>query len=142
MVSPGTGVSPLIAFLQYREALLKQGKNGHLRGLRQPQAACPPLGEAALYFGCRNHNDFIYQQKFQEWRSQGVLTQISAAFSRLPGHPKTYVQNLMQQNPQQVWQMLSHPQCHYYVCGDAKMADNVFETLLAIAFILLSSNFV
>ena len=29
--------------------------------------------------------------------------------------------------------MLSHPQCHYYVCGDAKMADNVFETLLAIA---------
>ena len=117
MVGPGTGVSPLIAFLQYREALLKQG---------------PTLGEAALYFGCRNHNDFIYQQLFKKWMSQEVLTQMKVAFSRL-GEQKTYVQNLMQQNPQQVWKMLSHPQCHYYVCGDAKMADNVFETMLAIA---------
>ena len=44
----------------------------------------------------------------------------------------------MQQNPQQVWQFFNlkwrgHPNCHYYVCGDAKMADNVFETILAIA---------
>ena len=89
--------------------------------------------QAALYFGCRNQNDFIYQQPFKKWLTQGVLTDLKVAFSRLEEHPKTYVQNMMQQNPQEVWQMLSHPQCHYYVYGDAKMADNVFETLLAIA---------
>ena len=50
MVDPGTGVSPLIAFLQYREALLKQDKT---------------LGEAALYFGCRNQNDFNLPTKIQ-----------------------------------------------------------------------------
>ncbi len=117
MVGPGTGVSPLIAFLQHREALLQQGQS---------------LGDACLYFGCRNHNDFIYQEQLQTWQSQGVLSHLEVAFSRL-GEQKTYVQNLMQQNPEQVWQFLSHPQCHYYVCGDAKMADNVFETMLAIA---------
>lgn len=59
------------------------------------------------------------------------LTEISAIdFPQSQNY--RYVQNLMQQKPQQLWQMLSHPQCHYYVCGDAKMADNVFE-MMAIA---------
>ena len=37
------------------------------------------------------------------------------------------------QQPQEIWEPLSHPKCHYYVCGDAKMADGVFEVLLLIA---------
>ncbi|MEH2257620.1 nitric oxide synthase oxygenase [Nostoc sp.] len=117
MVGPGTGVSPLIAFLQHRQALLQQGQ---------------PLSDACLYFGCRNHNDFLYQQQLQTWLNQGVLSGLEVAFSR-QGEQKMYVQTLMQQKPQDIWKLLSHPQCHYYVCGDAKMADDVFEVLLAIA---------
>ncbi|MCC3422471.1 MAG: nitric oxide synthase oxygenase [Microcoleus sp. PH2017_01_SCD_O_A] len=117
MVGPGTGVSPLIAFLQYRDALLQQGQ---------------PLGDATLYFGCRNHSDFLYQEQMQTWQNQGVLSGLEVAFSRL-GDQKLYVQNLMQQNSQDVWKLLSHPKCHYYVCGDAKMADDVFEVMLSIA---------
>ena len=49
------------------------------------------------------------------------------------GEPKQYVQNLMEQQPEKVWAMLSHPQCYYYVCGDAKMADDVLTTMKAIA---------
>lgn len=117
MVGPGTGVSPLIAFLHYREALLKQGQS---------------LSDATLYFGCRNHSDFLYQEQLHTWQNQGVLTNLEVAFSRL-GDQKLYVQNLMQQKPQDIWKQLSHPKCHYYVCGDAKMADDVFEVMLAIA---------
>lgn len=117
MVGPGTGVSPLIAFLQYRDALLQQGQ---------------PLGDATLYFGCRNHSDFLYQEQMQTWQNQGVLSGLEVAFSRL-GDQKLYVQNLMQQKSQDVWKLLSHPKCHYYVCGDAKMADDVFEVMLSIA---------
>lgn len=117
MVGPGTGVSPLIAFLQYRDALLQQGQ---------------VLGDATLYFGCRNHSDFLYQEQMQTWRNQGVLSGLEVAFSRL-GDQKLYVQNLMQQKSQEVWKLLSHPKCHYYVCGDAKMADDVFEVMLSIA---------
>jgi hypothetical protein len=39
----------------------------------------------------------------------------------------------MQQNAEALWRLLSHPHCHYYVCGDAKMADDVFEVFMAIA---------
>jgi sulfite reductase alpha subunit-like flavoprotein len=117
MVGPGTGVSPLIAFLQYREALQNQGTQ---------------LGDACLYFGCRNHSDFLYGDQLTSWQNQGVLTDLQVAFSRLTDK-KVYVQGLMQENAKTLWQSLSHPQCHYYVCGDAKMADDVFEVFMAIA---------
>lgn len=117
MVGPGTGVSPLIGFLQHRQVLLQQGQ---------------PLADATLYFGCRNHHDFLYQEQLQTWYKQGVLSELNVAFSR-QGNEKVYVQHLMQQKPKEIWQLLSHPKCHYYVCGDAKMADDVYEVLLAIA---------
>ncbi|NES73273.1 MAG: nitric-oxide synthase, partial [Okeania sp. SIO2D1] len=117
MVGPGTGVSPLIAFLQDREAKLQAGQS---------------LGEAWLYFGCRNYNDYLYQEQLQTWLETGVLSGVEVAFSRL-GKQKVYVQHLMREQASQVWQILSHPKCHYYVCGDAKMADDVFEVLMDIA---------
>ncbi|MBD1847867.1 nitric oxide synthase oxygenase [Cyanobacteria bacterium FACHB-63] len=116
MVGPGTGVSPLIAFLQYREAL------------QQQETA---LGEACLYFGCRNKSDFLYGDQLTAWKDQGVLSDLQVAFSRLT-EKKVYVQGLMQENAQALWTLLSHPNCHYYVCGDAKMADDVFEVFMAI----------
>jgi sulfite reductase alpha subunit-like flavoprotein len=57
---------------------------------------------------------------------------LQVAFSRLTD-PKVYVQDLMQDNAAALWQLLSQPRCHYYVCGDAKMAEDVFGVLLAIA---------
>jgi sulfite reductase alpha subunit-like flavoprotein/nitric oxide synthase oxygenase domain/subunit len=108
MVGPGTGVSPLMAFLQYREALLQQGTQ---------------LGDACLYFGCRNRHDFLYGEQLVSWHNQGVLSRLEVAFSRLTDK-KVYVQDLMQEKAQELWRLLRHPQCHYYVCGDAKMADD------------------
>ncbi|MDZ8183979.1 MAG: nitric oxide synthase oxygenase [Nostoc sp. ChiSLP02] len=117
MVGPGTGVSPLIAFLEYREALQNQGTQ---------------LGDACLYFGCRDRDDFLYGEQLVNWQNRGVLTNLKVAFSRLTDK-KVYVQGLMQENAQELWHLLKHPQCHYYVCGDAKMADDVFEVFMAIA---------
>ncbi len=60
------------------------------------------------------------------------MTDLQVAFSRLT-EEKVYVQTLMQQQAANLWQQLSHPQCHYYVCGDARMADNVFDVFMHIA---------
>jgi hypothetical protein len=90
-----------------------------------------PLSNATLYFGCRNNNDFLYQEQLQIWQENSVLSGLEVAFSRL-GDQKVYVQNLMQQKSQDAWRLLSHPKCHYYVCGDAKMADDVFDVMLAL----------
>ena len=122
MVGPGTGLSPLIGFLQHRGALMRQMEENE-----QPKA----LGDARLYFGCRNLNDYIYQQELEEWRNSGLLTHLIVAFSRLT-EKKTYVQHLIAEHGPEIWQVLSKPDCHYYICGDAKMADDVFDSLMGI----------
>lgn len=117
LVGPGTGISPLVGFLEERQAL---------------QAAGATLGPAWLWFGCRSHADYLYRERLEGWLDTGVLSELDVAFSRLGSH-KVYVQHLMQGRAEALWEMLSAPDCHVCICGDAKMADDVFETFVSIA---------
>ncbi|RYC68078.1 nitric oxide synthase oxygenase [Spirosoma sordidisoli] len=158
MVGPGTGLSPLVGFLQHREVQLRmlrqaqQSASGHTLSdapsatLKYPgspllkarngrpktgwSSARP--GETRLFFGCRNLNDYLYQQELETWHEEGILTHLDVAFSRL-GEDRIYVQDLMGRQGAAIWEVLSQPDCHYYVCGDAKMADDVFAVLLNVA---------
>lgn len=114
MVGPGTGIAPFRGFLQAREHLVKDGE---------------VLGEAMLFFGCRNEDDFIYRQELEHFESSG-LVQLFVGFSRKPGVPKTYVQSLLRQKKEAVLALLNKGGS-FYVCGDASaMAPEVEATLL------------
>jgi sulfite reductase alpha subunit-like flavoprotein/nitric oxide synthase oxygenase domain/subunit/hemoglobin-like flavoprotein len=135
MVGPGTGLSPLVGFLQHREVQLRalnekqhRSPNGHTKNGH----TSVKMGHARLFYGCRNLNDYLYQQELETWHQSGVLTHLDVAFSRL-GEEKIYVQHLIDRQSKDLWDVLSQPNCHYYVCGDAKMADEVFEVLMTIA---------
>ena len=140
LVGPGTGLSPLVGFLQHREVQLRalrktrQDAKTGLAVLPTNEVEQPPirLGDARLYFGCRNLNDYLYQEELENWRDAGVLTHLDVAFSRL-GEETVYVQHLIGQQSRDLWEVLAQPDCHYYVCGDAKMADDVFSVLMNIA---------
>lgn len=135
MVGPGTGLSPLVAFLQHREVQLRamQAKSADDQDVEEDaESLYRWTGHAHLFFGCRNLNDYLYQQELENWRAAGVLTHLDVAFSRL-GEDKIYVQHLIGRHSKDLWDVLSQPNCHYYVCGDAKMADEVFEELMNIA---------
>ncbi|WP_409018071.1 bifunctional cytochrome P450/NADPH--P450 reductase [Bacillus velezensis] len=113
MVGPGTGVAPFRGFLQARAALKKEGKE---------------LGEAHLYFGCRNDHDFIYRDELEAYEKDGIVT-LHTAFSRKEGVPKTYVQHLMAKDAGALISILDRGG-HLYVCGDgSKMAPDVEATL-------------
>ncbi|MBN3522619.1 bifunctional cytochrome P450/NADPH--P450 reductase [Paenibacillus apiarius] len=113
MVGPGTGVAPFRGFLQARRALKEEGK---------------ALGEAHLYFGCRNEADEIYRVELERFEHEG-LVRVHTAFSRKEGQPKTYVQHLMQQHAQEIIGILDRDG-RLYVCGDgSKMAPDVEATL-------------
>lgn len=67
-VPAGTGVAPMMGFLQERAALAKQGAK---------------LGPAHLFFGCRSSKeDFIYREELEGYLAAGVLTGLHVAFSR------------------------------------------------------------
>ncbi|KAJ3380070.1 NADPH-cytochrome P450 reductase, partial [Entophlyctis sp. JEL0112] len=59
---------------------------------------------------------------------------ITNAFSRVPGQPKVYVQDLVLRVGEEVYEVLDKKKGYLYVCGDAKnMAADVSTLLLKLA---------
>ncbi len=117
MVGPGTGLAPFRGFLQERAALKRQGQ---------------AIGASLLFFGCRHpQQDFIYESELRDFEEQGV-TRLFTACSRAEGQPKTYVQNQILENKEEVWQLIEQG-ARIYVCGDAsKMAPGVRQAIATI----------
>ncbi len=117
MIGPGTGIAPFRGFLQERDQLKKQGKE---------------IGDAILFFGCRNpHQDFIYEDELREFESKGIV-KLSTSFSRVAGQARCYVQSEIYTRRGEVWRMIEAGAI-IYVCGDAgRMAPDVRRTFAAI----------
>lgn len=87
-------------------------------------------GNIFLYFGCRNSKvDDIYKEELQQMKNEGVLKDVYTALSREPDTPKTYVQNILKKNAEDVYNCIVKQNGHFYVCGDVKMASDVTATL-------------
>jgi len=110
MVGPGTGVAPFRGFLQERQARGDQGKNW-------------------LFFGEQHAaTDFYYQDEIQQFQKEGVLTELSLAFSRDQSQ-KIYVQDRMREQGEAIWNWLEEG-AYFCVCGDAsRMAKDVDQAL-------------
>jgi len=120
MIGPGTGVAPLVGFLERREAWKAKGQD---------------LGPAMLFFGCRNAaQDFIHEDYLKQSEQSGTLSVLDVAFSR-DGPQKVYVQHRIAQRAAEVWGLLSAG-ANLYICGDAKhMAKDVEATLIDKVFV-------
>jgi cytochrome P450/NADPH-cytochrome P450 reductase len=110
MVGAGTGLAPYRGFLQERTALEQQGNK---------------LGPAMLFFGCRNpEQDYLYEAELQGFAQKGVV-EVACAFSRVEGQPKQYVQQVIAERGDEVWELLQQ-NAAVFVCGDAShMAPDV-----------------
>ena len=121
MVGPGTGVAPMIGFLEEREALMRAGKN---------------LGKAVLFFGCRGRADFIFKERLEQWVASGVLTTLHVAMSREDDEHgrRGYVQDWIAKEAVNLWPLLDRENGIVYVCGDARsMAPEVRRSFAGVA---------
>ncbi|XP_031429871.1 P450 (cytochrome) oxidoreductase b isoform X2 [Clupea harengus] len=111
MIGPGTGIAPFMGFIQERGWLKEQGKE---------------VGETVLYYGCRHKNeDYLYQEELEEFEKMGVLTKLNVAYSRDTAE-KVYVQHLLKNNKEELWNQVHTNSAHIYICGDARnMARDV-----------------
>jgi cytochrome P450/NADPH-cytochrome P450 reductase len=116
MIGPGTGLAPFRAFLQERAAMMAQDVQ---------------LGPSLLFFGCRHpEQDYLYADELKDFADEGI-TELHVAFSRV-GADKTYVQHMIAQQKDRVWQLIEQGAI-IYVCGDGgKMEPDVKAALMAI----------
>jgi benzoyl-CoA oxygenase/reductase BoxA protein len=114
MICTGTGSAPMRAMTERRR-----------RG-RQPGD-----GRLMLFFGARTKEELPYFGPLMSLPADFMA--IHLAFSRTPGKPKTYVQDLMRERADDVAELLKDDDTYLYVCGLKGMEDGVMDALRFVA---------
>ena len=109
MICTGTGSAPMRAMTERRRRrmALKEG------------------GELMLFFGARRPEELPYFGPLMKLPK--TFIDINLAFSRLPGQPKQYVQDLIRVRGDKVAAMLEDDDCYIYICGLKGMEGGVIE---------------
>ncbi|KAK3709106.1 NADPH-cytochrome P450 reductase [Vermiconidia calcicola] len=115
MVAAGTGIAPFRGFLQERARLSRMGRE---------------VGRMTLIYGCRNEQDFIYQNELLELQQAlGSALTVVTAFSRPENGSNVYVQDRIAEHSKEVCDLLVNSDANFYICGSAAMARDVSKTL-------------
>lgn len=86
-----------------------------------------------MFFGCRKEDeDFLYKDDLHGFVTNGTLTKLELAFSRQED-TKVYVQNRMEANSEQLYELMVDKGAYVFVCGDGQeMARDVHNCLSSI----------
>jgi benzoyl-CoA 2,3-epoxidase subunit A len=117
MICTGTGSAPMRAMTEWRRRLRKSGK---FEG-----------GKLMLFFGARTKEELPYFGPLGNLPRDFI--DINFAFSRTPGDPRRYVQDLMRARAADLAPLLSDPNAYFYVCGLKAMEDGVVLALRDVA---------
>jgi len=117
MICTGTGSAPMRAMTEWRRRLRQSGK---FEG-----------GKLMLFFGARTQQELPYFGPLQNLPKDFI--DIHFAFSRTPGSPKRYVQDLMRERAADLAPLLADGNTYFYVCGLKSMEEGVVLALHDIA---------
>jgi benzoyl-CoA 2,3-dioxygenase component A len=117
MICTGTGSAPMRAMTEWRRRLRASGK---FEG-----------GKLMLFFGARTKEELPYFGPLQNLPKDFI--DLHLAFSRTPGQPKHYVQDLMRERAADLAPLLADSNTYFYVCGLKSMEEGVVLALHDIA---------
>jgi benzoyl-CoA 2,3-epoxidase subunit A len=117
MICTGTGSAPMRAMTEWRRRLRSSGR---FEG-----------GKLLLFFGARTREELPYFGPLQNLPKDFI--DIHLAFSRTPGAPRRYVQDLMRERAADLAPLLTDPDAAFYVCGLKAMEEGVVLALRDIA---------
>ncbi len=117
MICTGTGSAPMRAMTEWRR---RQRLSGKFEG-----------GKLMLFFGARTRQELPYFGPLQSLPKDFI--DINLAFSRTPGAPKRYVQDLMRERAADLAELLKDPNTCFYVCGLKSMEEGVVLALHDVA---------
>lgn len=110
MVCTGTGAAPFRGMTEWR---------------RRTQPNAP--GKLVIFFGARRPEELPYFGPLQ--KVPQTLLDKHFAWSRVPGEPKVYVQDLMRKESAKMIELLKSDRTHIYMCGLKGMETGVEEAL-------------
>ena len=117
MICTGTGSAPMRAMTEWRRRLRASGK---FEG-----------GKLMLFFGARTQQELPYFGPLQSLPKDFIDSNF--AFSRTPGQPKTYVQDLLRTRAAAIGALMRDPNTYFYVCGLKSMEEGVVLALHDVA---------
>ncbi len=117
MICTGTGSAPMRAMTEWRRRLRASGK---FEG-----------GKLMLFFGARTQEELPYFGPLQNLPKDFIDSHF--AFSRTPGQPKKYVQDVMRERAADLAVLLKDPNTFFYVCGLKSMEEGVVLALRDVA---------
>jgi len=117
MICTGTGSAPMRAMTEWRRRLRKSGKFEN--------------GKLMLFFGARTQEELPYFGPLQNLPKDFI--DINFSFSRTPGAPKRYVQDVMRERAADLALLLQDPDSYFYVCGLKSMEEGVVLALRDVA---------
>ena len=117
MICTGTGSAPMRAMTEWRRRSRSSGKSDS--------------GKLMLFFGARTQQELPYFGPLQNLPKDFIDSNF--AFSRTPGQPKTYVQDVMRNRAADLARLLADQGTHFYVCGLQRMEEGVMLALRDIA---------
>jgi benzoyl-CoA 2,3-dioxygenase component A len=117
MICTGTGSAPMRAMTEWRRRLRASGK---FEG-----------GKLMLFFGARTQEELPYFGPLQNLPKDFI--DVNFAFSRTPGQPKRYVQDVMRERAADLALLLADPNAYFYVCGLKSMEEGVVLALREVA---------
>ena len=117
MICTGTGSAPMRAMTEWRRRLRASGKFDG--------------GKLMLFFGARTKAELPYFGPLMSLPKDFI--DINFAFSRTPGAPKKYVQDLMRDRAADLVALLKDGNTHIYVCGLKSMEEGVVLALHDVA---------
>ena len=110
MICTGTGSAPMRGMTERRRRRMHDSD-----------------GRLMLFFGARSQAELPYFGPLSKLPKRFI--DINLAFSRAPGQPRTYVQDLMRERAADIAELLRSDHTCIYVCGLKGMEDGVLDAL-------------
>lgn len=114
MICTGTGSAPMRAMTERRRR-------------KRQDPAMDERGKLMLFFGARCQEELPYFGPLNKLPKDFI--DVNFAFSRTPGQPKRYVQDVMRERLTDLLDLLKNDDTYIYVCGLKGMETGVLEVL-------------
>jgi len=119
MICTGTGSAPMRGMTEYR------------RRRRAALDSAGGTGKLMLFFGARTKEELPYFGPLMNLPKDFI--DVNLAFSRTPGEPKRYVQDVLRERAVDVGALIRSDETYIYVCGLKGMEDGVLSALAEIS---------